>query len=285
MVHYSRALIALPLALLFWGSGLPAAQGPMGQAHLMFLSQSKANPQDRVTSQQSITVEAHLTPEEKEEGELNDLYQPVYSQQKHDCEGAIEKYITVVIPGAERAKFAVPKNKFLFLAYRGIADCEMELKQYIKAEETYQKLFDYLPVWPGTDDSDYPITFRSLGLARMAQEKWQDSELPLQKSVSIFDDQIDRASKSDTDFVRNEMANDYRMSQDSAMYLLAVVYFREKRNAEALQLLERAYTQATQFHAPAPIVKKIVDVGLTVSVGSGDLSSGLTWSKRALGMN
>jgi hypothetical protein len=286
MTQNRRAFVTLCLAVLSWESTSCLAQGHATGTQLTPSPQSKSDPQNRVTSQQSITVEAHLSPEEKEEGEINDVYQPVFStQQKHDCNGAIEKYRAVVIPMAERAKFDVTRNKFLFLAYRGIGDCDMELKNFAEAEATYQKLFDYLPVWPGTDDSDYPINFRSLGCARMAQEKWEDAESPLEKSVSIFGEQIIDASKSDKDFVRNEMANDYRMSQDTALYLLAIVYFREKRNAESLRLLERAYNQAFQFHAPAPIVKNIVDGGMAISISTGNLALSATWSKRALGIN
>jgi tetratricopeptide (TPR) repeat protein len=283
MPLHSRTLVGLSLAVLLGGSGPPAVQG---RSQVTPLPQSDTHSKNRVTSQQSITVEANLTPEEKEEGNINEVYQTVYSiQRRHDCQVAIEKYLSVVIPAAERAKFSIPKNKFLYLAYRGIADCDMDLKKYGEAEETYQKLFGYLPVWPGIDDSDYPINFRSLGLSRMAQEKWADAEAPLQKSISIFDEQIDRASKSDADFERNEMANDYRMAQNTAMYLLAVDYFREKRNAESLQLLDRAYVQATQFHGPSATIKKIVDSGIAISIESGDLSSGVTWSKRALSTN
>ena len=204
MPQYILSVAALCLAILSWGSGRCLARESASSAQSSKTPESNSIPQNHVTSQQSITVEAHLSPEEKEEGEINDIYQPVYSiQQKHDCNGAIEKYRSVVVPAAEQAKFIVPKNKFLFLAYRGIADCDMDLKKYVEAEEIYQKLFAYIPVWPGTDDSDYPITFRSLGLARMAQEKWAEAEASLEKSVSILDEQIDRASKSDADFVPN----------------------------------------------------------------------------------
>lgn len=247
--------------------------------------QANSDAHNRVSSQQSITVEANSTPEEKEEGDLNDIYQPVSAiQQQHDCQSAIDKYRAVVIPAAERAKFPKPKNKYLYLAYRGIGDCEMNLKNFAEAEATYQKLFEYLPVWPGTDDSDYPIAFQSLGYARMAQQKWTDAEEPLRKSISILDDMIASASKSDKDFVRNEMANDYRMSEDSSLYFLGVVYYREKRDSDALGVLERGYNQALQYHAPAPIVKNIVDAGVTISVDSLDVSAGLTWSKRALSL-
>jgi tetratricopeptide (TPR) repeat protein len=267
------------------GNGISFAQTPSEGGHLLPAQEGKSTPQNRVTSQQSITVEAHLTPEEKEDGNLNDVFQPVDEiQRQHDCKGAIDRYRSVVIPMAEQAKFKVPKNKFLFLAYRGIADCDLELKNFAEAEELYQKLFDYLPVWPGTEDSDYPINLRSLGLARIAQQKWKEAEEALQKSVSIFDEQIARAVKSDADFARNEMANDYRMSQDSALNLLAVVYFREKRSAEALQLLERAYSQAIEFHAPAGTVKQIVDSGVAISINTVDVAAGITWSKRALNL-
>lgn len=247
--------------------------------------QANPNAQKRVTSQQSITVEANSTPEENEEGNLNDIYQPVFAiQQQHDCQSAIDKYRAVVIPAAERAKFSKPKSKYLYLAYRGIGDCDMSLKNFAEAEATYQKLFEYLPVWPGTDDSDYPIAFRSVGDARMAQQKWKEAEEPLQKSISIFEDMIAFANKSDKDFVRNEMANNYRMSEDLSLYFLGVVYYREKRDSEALVVLERGYNQAVQYHAPTAIIKNIVDAGVTISVDSLDVSAGLTWSKRALSL-
>jgi len=281
MTRRHQPHLALFIVLFGLSSGFLVAQTDPGDGH----TPSKTPPKDRISSKQSITVEAHLSPEEKEDGDLNEVYQPVYASQKQDCKGAIEKYRTEVIPRAEHAKFNIPKNKFLYLSYRGIGDCNMRLKNYAEAEAIYQKLFDYLPVWPGNDDSDYPINFRSLGLARMAQEKWTEAQESLEKSVTIFDDLISRVSKSDTDFVSTQMANDYRVSQDSAMNLLAVVYFREKRNSEALQLLERAYKQATDFHAPAPIVKQIVDTGVSISIDSVNVSAGLTWSKRALNGN
>lgn len=96
---------------------------------------SKPNPQGRVTTQQSVVVEAQLTPEEKEEGELNDVYQPIYKlEEQHNCEEAVDKYQTVVIPMAEKATFNVPKNKFLFLEYRGIGDCDLVAKNFTEVE-------------------------------------------------------------------------------------------------------------------------------------------------------
>ncbi len=59
-----------------------------------------------MTSHDSITVTAKLTPEEAEEGKINDLYQRIYTvEQKGECETAIERYKSEVIPLAARSQF------------------------------------------------------------------------------------------------------------------------------------------------------------------------------------
>lgn len=119
----------------------------------------------------------------------------------------------------------------------------------------------------------------------MGQQRWKDAEEPLQKAVSIFDEQISRAAKSGLEFERNEVVNDYRMSQDQALDLLAVVYAREQRYSEALALLERAYNQTVTFHAPASIVKQVVDNGRAISIGTGNDAAAATWSQRSVTSN
>src|SRR6267142_6826539 len=112
-------------------------QGPPSPA-----SQSKA--QKRVSSHDSVVVSAKLAPEEAEEGRLNDVYQEVYNvERSHDCEKAVEKYQTAVIPMADSSKFPVPRSKFLFLAYRGIGYCYLSEKRYADAEQMFQKLFEF----------------------------------------------------------------------------------------------------------------------------------------------
>jgi tetratricopeptide (TPR) repeat protein len=237
----------------------------------------------RVTAHDSVVVNAKLTAEEREEGKLNDMFQPVSTLAKnHNCEAAVEKFQSDVIPAAEKAKFAAPRSKFLFLAYRGIADCYLGGHRYAEAEETYQKLFEYLPVWPGIDDSDHPILFRSIGLARLGQERWKEAEEPLQKAISLFDEQIEKASKSDSEFWRTGHANNLRMSEDSALTYLAAAFARQERFAEALVVLERAYAQATQFSVPAKLVNDIVLSGRMVSLIAGDNAAAEKWSGRAL---
>jgi hypothetical protein len=58
-------------------------------------SQQPSNPSspDRVNSKQSVVVDARLTPEEIEDGQINDVYQPVYEiREQHDYQKAIEEY-------------------------------------------------------------------------------------------------------------------------------------------------------------------------------------------------
>src|SRR6266481_7198995 len=149
----------------------------------------------------------------------------------------------------------------------------------------FQKRFEYFPLWPGTDDSAYAINYRSIGEARMLQEHWKEAEEALQKAVTLGDEQIERAAKSDSEFMRDEHANNLRMSQDLALNLLAAVYFREQRPAEVLKLLERAYEQATKFHAPVNVVRQIVETGRGISQSTGDAAAMAAWSGRSTAQN
>src|SRR5258708_4570679 len=115
----------------------------------------------------------------------------------------------------------------------------------------------------------------------MGQQRWEDAVEPLAKAVSIFEQQIDRAAKSEQDVVGNQMADAYRMSQDQALNLLAVAYAREERFSEALALLERAYNQAITFHTPVSVVKQIVESGRAISAGAGNDAAVAKWSQRS----
>jgi len=246
----------------------------------------KPNSPARVTSQQSVVVDAHLTPEEIEDGQINDIYEPIYKiQEQRDYQKAIEEYRSLVIPMAERSKFAGPRKKFLYLAYSDIGNCEMALGQFKEAEEMYQKTFEYLPASPGVGDSENAVMLRFVGVARMRQQRWKDAEEPLQKAISVSDDQIILAGKLKEDFMRKALTNDYRESQDITLNVLAVVYSREQRYSEALNLLERAYNQAIAFEAPVTVVKQIVDNGKAISTVTGDVAASATWLQRSVTSN
>jgi len=240
---------------------------------------SKETP--RVKATDSIVVGAHLTPEEIEDGKINDVYQPLYHwKQSTDCSKIIELCETTIIPMAENSKFEETKNKFLFLANRDVAGCELRTGKYAEAEQRYRKLFDYIPVWPGITDSDYPQNFREIGTALLMQGRWKDAEEPLEKSIKIFDEQIDNAMHSDSDFVRNEQSKNLKMSEAQARNLLGAAYFRDSRQAEAMEMLEKAYQEAIQSSATPAMIQQIIESGRTAAKLIGDAAAQEKWGAR-----
>src|SRR5581483_11548293 len=141
------------LALIFTGAATSTAS-----AHAQSPAfQTPASGSSKPVRSDSTNVVAHLSPEEVEEGKLNDAYQSITQQQKKGpCTAEIiERYNSEVIPLAEKSAFNVPKNKFLFLANREIGNCYLAQHKFADAEASFQKILKYAPVWPGTDDSAY----------------------------------------------------------------------------------------------------------------------------------
>ncbi len=145
---------------------------------------------------------------------------------------------------SEKSAFEVPKNKFLFLANRDIGNCYLAQQNFVEAEASFQKILQYAPVWPGIDDSAYPITFRQIATAQMGQQRWQAAEESLQKSVSLFDPQIGRAMKSDNEFRRTEHAGNLRGSKAISLAYLGIVHLSEGRTADALKTVDLAFAEA-----------------------------------------
>ena len=251
-----------------------SAQNPSLQAQ----SASSAKPKRH----DSVEVVAHLSPEEVEEGKLNDAYELIAQlQRKGTCTTEIiQRYQSEVIPLAEKSTFNVPKNKFLFLANRDIGNCYMAQRRYEEAEQSFKKIMEYLPVWPGTNDSDYPINFRQIATAQMAQQHWEAAEDSLNKSVSLFDPQIQEALKSDNEFGRTEHAGNLFGSKGRSLAYLGIVYLREGRNAEALKTAESAYKEATQPHVPSMLYNEVVKIGRSIAEACGDGEATAKWSQR-----
>src|SRR5437763_5795383 len=185
-MYLLRPIASSTLALIFTGpllgvKPLAPEQNPAPQTQ----SPSSSKP----TRHDSADVVATLSPEEVAEGKLNDVYQSIAQQQrKGTCTAEIiERYRSEVLPLAEKSAFNVAKNKFLFLANRDIGNCYLAQQNFVAAEAAFQKILQYAPVWPGTDDSAYPIDLRQIATAHMGQQRWQASEESLQKSVSLFD--------------------------------------------------------------------------------------------------
>jgi len=278
----NRTALFWILVLTIWIPRCSAQSNPPSQDQATKPSDEKP----WVKSHDSVTVSANLTPEEAEEGRINDVYQSIYPlEQKNDCENAIQRYKLEVIPLAEQSKFEMPKNKFLFLANRGIGNCYLAQRRYEEAEKSFQLIMEYLPVWPGADDSDYPINFRQIATAQIGQQHWEAAEESLKKSVALFDPQIARALDSKVEFSRTEYAGNLLGSQARSRAYLAIVYLRERQTAEALKNADLAYDEATKPNVRPSFLNEIVKIGSTIAQVSGDGVAIAKWSQRASSQN
>lgn len=271
---FSRA----PTLFLF---GLLLVHAPASAQNPSPQTQSPASP--KPVRHDSVEVVAHLSPEEVEEGKLNDVYETIAQlQRRGTCTTEIiQRYQSEVIPLAEKSTFNVPKNKFLFLANRDIGNCYMAQRRYEDAEQSFKKIMEYLPIWPGTDDSDYPINFRQIATAQMGQQRWEAAEESLKKSVALFDPQIERALKSDSEFSRTEHAGNLIGSKARSLSYLAIVDLREGRTTEALKAAELAYEEVTRPHVQATFLNEVVKVGNSIAQESGDKGAIAKWSQRS----
>lgn len=270
-----RITFALILVGSSFGGLLAHAQNPVSQSQ----SSGTSNP----TRRDSVEVVAKLSPEEAEEGKLNDAYELIAQQQRKGACTAevIERYKSEVITLAEKSAFKVPKNKFLFLANRDIGDCYLAQQKFVEAEVSFQSILQYAPVWPGTDDSDYPITFRQIAEAQMGQQRWPAAEDSLQKSISLFDSQIDRAVKSDSEFSRTGHAGNLRGSKAISLAYLGIVYVRQGRTSDALKSVDLAFAEANKANVPPPVVRNVVKIGRAVAQATGDKEAIEKWAQRS----
>jgi tetratricopeptide (TPR) repeat protein len=275
---YAKSVSRAPTLFLF---GLLIVHAPASAQNPSPQTQSPASP--KPVRHDSVEVVAHLSPEEVEEGKLNDVYESIAQlQRKGTCTTEIiQRYQSEVIPLAEKSTFNVPKNKFLFLANRDIGNCYLAQQKFAEAEASFQKILQYAPVWPGTDDSAYPINFRQIATAQMGQHRWEAAEESLKKSVSLFDPQIEKAMKSENEFSRTEHAGNLIGSKARSIAYLGIVYLREGRIAEALKTADLAYDEATQPHVSSTFVSEVVKVGRSIAQVSGDEDALAKWSQRS----
>jgi tetratricopeptide (TPR) repeat protein len=244
-------------------------------------AQTQAPAPSRPTQHDSVEVTARISPEEAEEGKLNDLYQPVYALQRGGrCTAdIIRRYQVEVIQPAEKSAFNVPKSKFLFLANRDIGDCYLEFQKFPEAEASFQRALQFVSVWPGTDDSDYPILFRQIATAELGQQRLMEAEQSLLKSVALFEPQIAAGEKVDAK-LKAHLTRNYRGSQSLSYALLAVVYFREGRTQESLATMDKAFDEVTKYELDASYYNQVLELGKRIADASGDDSARQTWSQR-----
>jgi tetratricopeptide (TPR) repeat protein len=273
---HAKSASRAPTLFLF---GLFLVHAPASAQNLSPQTQSPASP--KPARHDSVEVVAHLAPEEVEEGKLNDVYEPIAQlQRKSTCTTElIRRYQSEVIPLAEKAAFNVPKNKFLFLANRDIGNCYLAQQKFAEAEASFQKVLQYASVWPGTDDSAYPINFRQVATAQMGQQHWTEAEQSLLKSIFLFDPQIAAGEKSDAE-LHSQLSLNYRGSQSQSYALLAVVYFREGRIQDALATVEKAYDEVTKYKLAPRFHNEVVKIGKAIADASEDSAAQRTWSQR-----
>jgi ATP/maltotriose-dependent transcriptional regulator MalT len=102
----------------------------------------------------------------------------------------------------------------------------------------------------------------------------QAAEDSLKKSVSLFDFQIEKALKLDS-----EHAGNLNGSKARSLAYLGVVYLRG-RTPEALKTAEISYNTATQPHVPSTFLSEIGEIGLTIAQESGDEKAIALWLRR-----
>ena len=222
-----------------------------------------------------------LTPEESEDFKINEIYQPIFSlEQKGDCQAAIQRYMDTIIPLAEKSKFEEPKNKYLYLANHGIGGCNLKLGNAVDAEKYLKQAMDYLPVWPGLSDSDYPLLLSQIAIAQIGQQHWESAEASLKKSVSVLDTQIEKLMNSGSENSRTD-AGVPKGRKAKALVYLGIVYLREDRREDALNSAESAYAAATEPNVPPAALAEVVKYGRLIAGESGDQNAIALWSKRA----
>jgi tetratricopeptide (TPR) repeat protein len=201
-------------------------------------------------------------------------------QRKGTCTPEIiQRYQSEVLPPVEKSTANVPRNKFLFLANRDIGNCYLAQQKFEEAEAYFQKILQYAPVWPGTDDSAYPINFRQIATAQMGQQKWAAAEQSLLKSVALFEPQIARGEKLDAE-LHSQFSANYRGSQARSYALLAVVYFRGGHIEKALDTVDQAYDEVTKYNLAPSYRSEVEDIGKAIANASGNAAAQKAWAQR-----
>lgn len=244
--------------------------------------QSQSSRSSRPGRHDSVEVVAHLSPEEVEDGKLNDVYESVAQlQRRGTCTlNTIQRYESEVIPPAEKSAFNVPRNKFLFLANRDIGNCYLAQQKFAEAEASFQKILQYAPVWPGTNDSAYPINFRQIATAQIGQQHWAAAEQSLLKSITLFEPPIAAGEKSDVE-LHSQFSLDYRGSQSRSYALLSVIYFREGLIQEALDTIEKAYDEVSKYNLAPQYRNEVENIGKSIANASGNAAAQKLWSQRS----
>ena len=278
--HFKRAA---PSAMIC--SALFLAPAPPGFAQQASpppdASSQKPVEQPLFDREESGAVTGKLTPAESEEWKIDQVYRPIRRVQRSgDCQTAIQRYKTELIPLAEHAQYDPAKYKFLYLANFGIGDCSGMLRDFATAEDSFQKCVEYLPNVPDKTDSDLPIVYGRLGMTYVYERRFPEAEATLKSAVSALDALVDAAQNSPSGFDRSQKVGQLRGLRAVDLIYLATAYLRESRAAPALSTAELAYADALAPNVPQRVVLQVVDFGNHIAQESGDPDAIAKWSQR-----
>jgi hypothetical protein len=245
------------------------------------ISRTRRGEEVRAESRDSVVPRTRLPSQQREESEINDLYERIFLfEGKGECDIAIRRYETEIIPLAEHSKSEMARSKFLFLANRGIGDCYLARRHWKRAELYLENAMNYLRVWPGRNDSDYPINLEEIAAAQMGQQQWMAAEESLKRSLSLFDGCIKAALKSGDPLIRALYSGRLYGLKARTLGYLAVVYLHEGETTESLAAADLAYDEATKADVPAAFLKQAIKFGRAIAHASGNDNAVRAWSRR-----
>jgi tetratricopeptide (TPR) repeat protein len=159
-----------------------------------------------------------------------------------------------------------------------MGECHLKKQNYEQAEQDFQKCLEYLPVWPGTDDSAYALLFELIGEAQIGEQNWRAAEESLQQENSLLDSQI-QGIQSETPDLRRKDGGVIQGFKARSLAYLAIAYLREGRVTESLKTADTAYAQATLPEVPGNFQADVLKIGRAIAQASGDAGAVEKWSR------
>jgi hypothetical protein len=265
------------------------------------------NSDGKLVGNASVTVPANFTPEEKEDDALNQHTAYAFGQVTDtNCQKVIDTYQADLIPMAEKAQFPKNKAKFLFIAHNAIDDCQMSQGRYIEAEQSFRDALAEADVWPGKDDTQYPILWFSMSAAQMKQDHWEDAEMSATHSADLYQERIEAQRKAAAKAAADAGAEVAKqgpkvqaaITREAAEEAEKSVEEIEKKRAEVLGMLAAYYIRSGDFDASAKTIEQaykeavagklegewrtgILEIGAHVADLRGDSSGSAKWAARA----
>jgi tetratricopeptide (TPR) repeat protein len=267
----------------------PTATKPANAAKKGTAPPSKnVDANSRVVTKQSITIIASLTPEEKEDDELNHHSAYAFgSVTDTNCQTVIDTYKNDLIPIAEQAKFPKNRAKYLEIAHDATGKCQMTQGRYIEAEQSFRDALVQAEIWPGKDNFAYADLWIGLSAVQLKQEHWQEAEASAAESAAIHQGRIDDYNKvlstvtgEAADNMRKALQREQRWRSVSLSYV-AVTKAREGNLDQAAKIIEQAYQEAVAGATPPEQLRNFEEFGAHIAELTDNAGDAAKWAIRA----